>query len=110
LLTQVKFLLGISAFWIAEPGGFLEIWNILTGVFGGRLLPLNLLPAWLLTVGHVLPFASMYAFPMQLLLGEPTTQEMWSGFAIQTAWLLALSALVRWSWKRGLIAYEAYGG
>jgi ABC-type uncharacterized transport system permease subunit len=52
----------------------------------------------------------MYAFPMQLLLGEPTTQEMWSGFAIQTAWLLALSALVRWSWKRGLVAYEAYGG
>jgi ABC-2 type transport system permease protein len=74
------------------------------------LLPLNLLPGWLLTVGQVLPFASMYAFPMQLLLGDPSTQEMWLGFARQATWLLALSVLVRWSWNRGLLAYEAYGG
>lgn len=110
LLTQIKFLLGISAFWIAEPGGFLEIWNILTGVFGGRLLPLNLLPGWLLVAGQVLPFASLYAFPMELLLGQPSTQDILSGFARQTIWLLGLTALVRWSWNRGLLAYEAYGG
>ncbi|HEX8234701.1 MAG TPA: ABC-2 family transporter protein [Abditibacteriaceae bacterium] len=110
LLTQIKFLLGISAFWIAEPGGFLEIWNILTGVFGGRLLPLNLLPGWLLSVGQVLPFASLYAFPMQLLLGNLSTQQIWSGFAQQALWLAALSLVMRWSWNRGLLAYEAYGG
>jgi ABC-2 type transport system permease protein len=110
LLTQIKFLLGISAFWITEPGGFLEIWNILTGVFGGRLLPLNLLPGWLLTLGSVLPFASLYAFPLELLLGRPDTSEIISGFARQGIWLVALSVLVRWSWRRGLLAYEAYGG
>lgn len=113
LLTQIKFLLGISAFWIAEPGGFLEIWNILTGVFAGRLLPLSLLPAWLLALGDVLPFASLYAFPLRLLLaqGTPlTTQEIAAGFARQIVWLLALALLVRWTWRRGLLAYEAYGG
>jgi ABC-2 type transport system permease protein len=78
--------------------------------FGGRLLPLNLLPGWLLTAGQVLPFASLYAFPMELLLGQPSTQDIVSGFARQTIWLLGLTALVRWSWNRGLLAYEAYGG
>lgn len=113
LLTQIKFLLGISAFWIAEPGGFLEIWNILTGVFAGRLLPLALLPAWLVTLGDALPFASLYAFPLRLLLeqGAPlTAHEITTGFARQLAWLLALSLLVHWTWRRGLLAYEAYGG
>jgi ABC-2 type transport system permease protein len=33
MLSQLKFLLGISAFWIAEPGGFMEIWNMMVGVW-----------------------------------------------------------------------------
>jgi ABC-2 type transport system permease protein len=59
LLTQIKFLLGISAFWISEPGGFLELWNILTSVLGGRLLPMTELLVrfpWMGIVSTVLPF------------------------------------------------------
>ena len=41
LLTQIKFLLGLSAFWISEPGGFLELWHTLISVLGGRLLPIG---------------------------------------------------------------------
>jgi ABC-2 type transport system permease protein len=110
LLTQMKFLMGISAFWVAEPAGFLEILNVLTGVFAGRLLPLTLLPAWLQTLGDFLPFSSMYAFPMRLLLAQPSMQEIVVGFARQAVWLAVLSIMVRLVWKRGLLAYEAYGG
>ena len=110
LLTQMKFLLGISAFWIAEPGGFLEIWNVLLGVMAGRLLPISLLPRWLQTIADALPFSSLYSFPMQLLLQQPTAAEVMTGFTRQFVWLIALSILVRWTWQRGLLAYEAYGG
>lgn len=110
MLVQIKFLLGISAFWISEPGGFMEIWNILTGVLGGRLLPLVLLPLWLQNLSAVLPFASMYDFPIRLLQGKATSQQIASGFLIQIAWLLTLAVVVRVGWKRGLLAYEGYGG
>ena len=113
LLTQIKFLIGISAFWIAEPQGFMEIFHLLLGVFGGRLVPLSLLPSWLRTVGDWLPFASLYGFPMQLLLNQPhapTAAELFLGFARQLLWLAALSVLVKFSWNRGTRAYEAYGG
>ena len=110
LLTQLKFLLGISAFWIAEPGGFMEIWNVLTGVFAGRLLPLALLPGWLQSLGEALPFASLYAFPMQILLGHATPSQLLEGFARQIVWLAFLTLFVRWTWRRGLLAYEAHGG
>jgi ABC-2 type transport system permease protein len=110
LLSQVKFLLGISAFWIAEPGGFMEIWNVLTGIFSGRMLPLTLLPGWLQSLGAVLPFASLYAFPVEILLDRTTPDQLLAGFARQIVWLALLSFLVHRTWRRGLLAYEAYGG
>jgi ABC-2 type transport system permease protein len=110
LLLQLKFLLGICAFWFAEVNGLLEIWNILLAVFSGRLLPLTLLPAWLLTIGQGLPFEVLYAFPMQLLLQNPATETILMGFGRQFIWLGLLALLVRLAWRRGLLAYEAYGG
>ena len=76
VLSQLKFLLGISAFWIVEPGGFMEIWNVLNGLFAGRLLPLALLPVWAQWVANALPFSILYAFPMQILLDRATPETM----------------------------------
>ena len=113
LLTQMKFLLGLSAFWISEPGGFLELWNVLTSVLGGRLLPITELAKpfpWIASVSGILPFASLYSFPTRIFLGLAAPQEIAQGFAIQIVWLAALSLLVRVAWRRGLLAYEGYGG
>ncbi|MDF2439899.1 MAG: viologen exporter family transport system permease protein, partial [Abditibacteriota bacterium] len=110
MLSHIKFMLGISAFWIAEVNGFLEIWNLLTSVFSGRLLPLSLLPSWLQSIGAILPFSLLYDFPIQILLGNAPPEVLWWGFLRQMAWLVALSIGVRLMWQRGLLAYEAYGG
>ncbi len=110
LLTQIKFLIGISAFWIAEAGGFIEIWNLLLGVLGGRLLPLSLLPAGLHFLSVALPFASLYDFPIRVLLGQVSGLQLLLGFAVQSFWLVVLSLLVRLAWKRGLLVYDAFGG
>jgi len=110
MLSQIKFLLGISAFWIGEPGGFMEIWNVLARLFGGGMLPLALLPSWLRVVSDVLPFSSLYAFPMDLLLARATPEQIATGFTRQIIWLAVLALAVRWTWRRGLRAYEGYGG
>lgn len=110
LLTQIKFLMGISAFWLADIGGLMEIGNISLGVFGGRVMPLGILPGWVLAVGNLLPFASLYAFPMQILMAQASSSEMQLGFARQIIWIALLSFAVRFVWQRGLLAYEAYGG
>lgn len=109
LLTQLKFLLGISAFWLLEPGGLMEIWNVLNGLFAGRLLPLQLLPGWTQLIGNVLPFSILYAFPMEILLNRASPEQIMWGFARQLLWLAVLSLCVRFVWRRGLLAYEAVG-
>jgi len=110
LLSQIKFLVGISAFWIVEPAGFMELGNVVSGLFAGRLLPLVLLPAWARAIGNFLPFALLYAFPMSLLQGRASNHAIWTGFVGQGIWLLVLSFAVRHAWRRGLVAYEAIGG
>lgn len=110
LLMQIKYVLGLSAFWLAEVGGLLEIWNILLAVFAGRLLPLDLLPQWMRAAGAWLPFHLLYDFPMRVLLGRIEPREVALNMALQMMWAVALGLLVRQSWRRGLLAYEAYGG
>ncbi len=110
VLSQLKFLLGISAFWIVEPGGLMEIWNVLNGLFAGRLLPLALLPVWAQWLANALPFSILYAFPMSILLNRATPADLIGGFARQIIWIVVLSLAVRWSWNRGLLAYESVGG
>lgn len=109
ILTQLKFLLGISAFWLLEPGGLMEVWNILSGLFAGRLLPLTLLPVWAQTAAGALPFSILYAFPLQILMNRASAGDLWWGFARQLIWLVILTFAVRVAWRRGLQAYEAVG-
>jgi ABC-2 type transport system permease protein len=109
LLTHIKFLLGISAFWILEPGGLMEIYNVINGLFSGKLLPMALLPIWAQWVGNVLPFAIVYAFPMDILLDKAAPETLVWGFARQIVWLGILSATVNLTWKKGLLRYEAVG-
>ena len=110
LLTQIKFLLGISAFWIAEPGGFLELWHTLLALLGGRLLPIGELPHWVQVIALYTPFSSLYSFPVGLFLGTLPPERFAPGFLTQILWIAALSWAVRAAWQRGLLAYEGYGG
>lgn len=110
LLMQMKFLVGISAFWVAEPGGFMEVGNVVTGLLAGRLLPLTLLPLFLRQAANWLPFSILYSFPMQILLHRAGWPEVETGFAHQSLWLVILGLAVHVCWRRGLAAYETYGG
>ncbi len=110
LLSQMKFMLGLTAFWIQEPGGLLEIWNILSGLFAGRLLPLALLPAWARLVGDVLPFGVLYGFPMDILLGRIGGAAIGFGLLRQVLWIGVMGLGVRAMWARGLRQYESVGG
>ncbi len=110
ILSQLKFMLGLSAFWLQEPGGLIEIWGVLMGLFAGRLLPLALLPAWAKTVGDVLPFSLLYGFPMDILMNRLSGEALAFGLVRQLVWMGVLGLLVRLMWARGLRQYEAVGG
>lgn len=110
LTYLLKMTLAWSAFWITESNGLFELFELVTLVFGGLMIPIEVLPGPAQTVAAVLPFHYLYAFPADVLLGRATGPDLAIGFGIQIAWLIAISLLSRHLWHRALIRYEAVGG
>jgi ABC-2 type transport system permease protein len=61
-------------------------------------------------VATLLPFRWMISFPLELLLGSLTTQEMLIGFAAQAAWIAIGLVLLRLVWRAGVRVYSAVSG
>ncbi len=101
--------LALIAFWTTRNEAFNQMYFLLGLFLSGRIAPLNLLPDWLRTMADVLPFKWAVAFPVELVLGRLTPEEISEGLLIQTAWLIAGVILHRLVWWRGVRRYSAVG-
>jgi ABC-2 type transport system permease protein len=52
----------------------------------------------------------MIGFPIEVLLGRLSSEEMLLGFVLQSGWLLVAAGLAWWLWRAGLKRYFAIGG
>lgn len=102
--------LALLAFWATRADSLLALQDSLIFLLGGHLAPIALLPAWMQGLARILPFRYMSAFPVEILTGQLTRNEVLLGFGVQMAWTLAAWLLHRWVWRRGLRHYEAVGG
>ena len=60
-----------------------------------RMLPMDVFPPWLHTVGELLPFASLYSFPMQIFMARSQPHELLLGFFKQIMWIAIFSVAVK---------------
>lgn len=106
----LKMTLAWSAFWLTESNGLYELFELITFVFGGLMIPIEVLPGPVRAIAAALPFQYLYFFPTNVLLGRIAGSDLISALAIQIAWLVGTIAFSRWLWRRALIRYEAVGG
>jgi len=78
-------------------------------MLSGNLAPLDLFPAPIPQLSVYLPFRYTLSFPVEILLGRVSGDQLWLGFAVQSLWLLATIVLYRVLWTRGLRQYSAFG-
>ncbi len=90
--------------------GILALVEVTSVVFGGMLLPLDLLPPSLRAVATALPFQYIYYVPLSAMLGRLEGADLLTALANQAAWAAALGLLAYAIWRRGLQRYEAFGG
>ncbi|WP_037853267.1 ABC transporter permease [Streptomyces sp. NRRL S-340] len=88
----IRYLVALSAFWLLDGAGVVQIaW--LAGLFcSGMLLPLNVFPGALGEVVRVLPWSSLLQAPADVLLGHADPLRT---YAFQGAWAVALLAAGR---------------
>ena len=75
----------------------------------GQMAPLSLMPQWVQSVAGVLPFRWMVAFPVELLLGRLSPEQVIDGFLMQALWLGAGLAVLALTWSRAARRYSAVG-
>ena len=106
----LKLSIGFSGFWLTDIFSMVTLYEVLAFTFGGFLVPLDLLPAWLRLVADVLPFQYLFYLPLQAAIGRLGGPELLRAVAMQAVWATTLGLLAYATWRRGLRRYEAVGG
>lgn len=109
LRLLLEWSIGAIGFWITQVSGINQSYTLAMLFLSGQVAPLDLLPAPLQLAATVLPFRSMVAFPVELLLGRLSPSETLWNFAAQFAWLGIAWGIFGPVWRAGLRRYAAVG-
>ena len=98
---------GLISAWTYHIGYFRRILGwILWGLFGGRVVPLDVLPQWFQTLTMFLPFRYMtYSAAKALIDGFSPIPA-----AMALAWVFPMYFLYRWLYYRAVERAEVFGG
>lgn len=106
----IAFLFGLLAFWFTRVEGFHSLYFTAFVFLSGEIMPINLYFEPFRTVVRFLPFRYIYSFPIELYLGKLSTIEQLLGVVIGLFWLFILMRIWMILWRKGLVAYSAFGG
>ena len=101
--------LGMITFWTTRVSALYQLWFTAELLLSGRLLPLALLPGWAQTVAAWSPFPSTFGFPIEALVGDLSTGELWAGIGVQLIWIAVGTVLATGVFRLGVRRYGAVG-
>lgn len=103
------YVVGTLAFFVTKMDAASELFFGASMFFGGRIAPIDLLPAPLQWVAQATPFQWIFAYPCELLAGQLDPSRAMRGLVWQVAWLIAGIVAFRVMWSRGVRRYSAVG-
>ncbi|MEV2243632.1 ABC-2 family transporter protein [Streptomyces sp. NPDC049970] len=86
----LRFLIALSAFWLMDGAGALQMAMLAGLFFSGMLLPLTLFPGVLGEVARALPWSSLLQVPADVFLGKYTGWGLMRAYAFQAGWAFVL--------------------
>lgn len=107
--TALLFLLGMITLWTTRVAAIFELYFTLELLLSGRLVPMALMPDWVLRISDVLPFRSTFGFPIEALVADLSGPELVRGLVTQAVWIVVSSVLAWLVWRRAIRRYTAVG-
>ena len=89
----VRFLVGLSAFWLLDDRGVNGMVLSVQLLLSGMILPIQFFPHWLEALSRALPFASYVQIPMEIFIEKHTGAGLIGAFALQAGWAIGLFAI-----------------
>jgi ABC-2 type transport system permease protein len=107
--TALLFLLGMITLWTTRVAAIFELYFTLELLLSGRLVPMDLMPDWVLRISDVLPFRSTFGFPIEALVADLSGPQLVRGLRTQGFWIVVSSLLAWVVWRRAIRRYTAVG-
>ncbi len=109
----VSFLLSATitalAFWTTKIYSIHEFYFALILLFSGQFVPLPLMPKLVQDIAQYLPFQLFIYYPIQLILGKLSTEQIIQGYLSGIVWFGISILLFNLVWRNGVKRYSAVG-
>ena len=107
--TLFLWILGMITFWTTRVSALYEVYFTAELLLSGRLVPLALMPPWVVRIADVLPFRSTFGFPIEVLAADPSPADLGRGLALQALWIGVGTVILMLMWRRAVRRYAAVG-
>ena len=107
--TMNLWLLGMVTFWTTRGSALFETYIMAELLLSGRLVPLQLMPAWAQGLANWLPFKWTFFFPIEVLVGQLSSTSLLIGLGMQAFWTTIGACLVWLFWRASVRHYTAVG-
>lgn len=97
------------AFWTTRVYSIHEFYFAMILLFSGQFVPLPLMPKVIQNIAEFLPFQYLIYYPIQLILGNLSSQQVIQGYVTLLIWLGISMILFNWVWRNGVKRYSAVG-
>lgn len=109
LATITYTAIGFSAFWLQEATPVYWVWQKMSFVFGGLILPLSIYPAWLRQIALFTPFSFFLYRPAHAVV-QADPGEALRTLLGQLAWGVVAVAVLKALYARGQKILQVNGG
>lgn len=105
----IGMIMGTAAFWLNRVHGLHYLFYLIGDLFSGRLIPVDVLPKVLSSIGMWLPFPYLFYFPTQILLQPNSMTDISNKILIQIIWTGIFWVIYKLLWKQGIKNVETVG-
>lgn len=110
ILFLIQFIIGSLTFWFERIFGIRDMIFSIFMLFSGQIIPVSVLPKWLITVSKCLPFEGIYFVPGTIYAQGHLGPDVAAYLARQLVWIAVLWIAAALVWTRGLARYASQGG
>lgn len=110
VLWTISFAVQMTAFWLMNIWSLVTIKNVFINVLSGSMIPLWFMPDWMAGVFVFTPFSSIYFTPVQIYLGQLSTEEILLKCFIQIVWIAGIYFIGDILWHKGQEKIIVQGG
>lgn len=110
LFWLLHYIIGLLHFILLSANWFTRILRDTISILGGGIIPLWFFPESLKAVAMVLPFQLLYQFPLSLLIGKLSPEQIIRNFGLSAIWIGILVGIALLLWRHGTKKLVIQGG